>query len=527
MNSILSSRFIAFAAFWLLLEVSASAHCSHCHKGNDGEHASNEGEQSSNESSSDLSASVSEGIVASYPAYIDGFFTLGDPAALAPYDLADTFNLSSLPSATKTIYLDFTGHHSVNNAWGHNIVFPAYDLDGDSSTFSDEELIEIQRIFQNVSEDFLPFNVNVTTQFPGLPALRQQGVGDVHWGVRTLMTQATAGFGVGIGGNAGPVGFDDSADNPVFVFNKGARKGGQTATHEVAHTFGLSHDGLFDLERHPGTGGFGGTSWGPVMGAPFDATLSQWSNGDYPGATNVADDYAFLTSRGFGFRPDDYLTSVENPHNLTVVDNSIFEWGIIEDRNDVDYFQFKTGPGEVSINVNAFARDANLDVKMVLYDSNGTVIETINPTVTIHALLDIFLEPGDYVISVDGDEFPGRYSDYGSVGFYQINIDLPVFADLNGDQVLNTLDWQDFISNFGSDLSGLSPSEAYAAGDLDSDGVNSISDFGLFKDAYITANGVAAFESLLAQVPEPTSLVLTTTVLAIMLRRRRTSMIHR
>ena len=452
-----------------------------------------------------LSTSSQDSLAAIYPAYIDGTFTLGDATEDAAYGLQNTFNLDSLPSATKTIYLDFTGHHSVNNSWGHNIQFPAYDLDGDPSTFSTAELEEIQLIFQNVAEDFLPFNVNVTTENPGVPALRQLGTGDVHWGIRAVMTQATNGFGVGIGGDSGSAGFDDDADNPVFIFNKGARKGGQTATHEVAHTFGLSHDGLFALERHPGTGGFGRNSWGPVMGAPFDATLSQWSNGDYAGATNVADDYAFLTSRGFGFRPDDYLTSVDDPHVLDIVDNSIFEWGIIENRNDVDYFQFTTGFGEVSIDVSSFAKDANLDVAMTLYDSEGNVISVIDPTVTINALLDITLSAGDYVIGVDGDGMAGRYSDYGSVGFYQINIDLPIFADLNADNQLDQLDWNQFIANSEADLTGLTDLQAYQAGDLDGDGVNSVLDFGLFKDAYIEANGLAAFEALFVQVPEPAS----------------------
>ena len=286
-----------------------------------------------------------------------------------------------------------------------------------------------------------------------------------------------------------------------------------TATHEVGHTFGLSHDGYYDQEYHPGTG-TGSTSWGPIMGAPFQANLSQWSDGDYDGATNLADDYAYITSRGFGFRNDDYLTSVSSPHVLDVENNSIFEWGIIENQHDADYFQFSTGFGEVSISVKPFGQDPNLDVAMVVYDSEGEVVATVDPTVTINAFLDITLDAGDYVISVDGDGNGDLYTDYGSLGFYTIDVDLPLFADLNSDGALDLLDWQLFQAGAETDLSGLTAMEAYQSGDLDGDGVNGIADFGLFKDAFIAANGVTAFQSLFVQVPEPAALSLLLAALA-------------
>ena len=85
-----------------------------------------------------------------FPAYVDGVFTFGDPSAAAAYGFENTFLLESRPEATKTIYLDFDGHHSVNNSWDHNIIFPPFDRNGDSSTFTNAELIEIQQSFQNV-----------------------------------------------------------------------------------------------------------------------------------------------------------------------------------------------------------------------------------------------------------------------------------------------------------------------------------------------------------------------------------------
>ena len=146
----------------------------------------------------------------------------------------------------------------------------------------------------------------------------------------------------------------------------------------------------------------------------------------------------------------------------------------------------------------------------------------IDPTVIIHAFLDIELEAGSYVIAVDGDGYDGRYSDYGSVGFYELSVDLPLFADLNEDDQLDGLDWQIFIDHLETDLSGLSPNEAYFLGDLNLDGESNIADFGLFKDEYISTNGQAAFEALFSAVPEPTSLVLLFTAVVGWLWRDRT-----
>ncbi len=85
---------------------------------------------------------------------------------------------------------------------------------------------------------------------------------------------------------------------------------------------------------------------------------------------------------------------------------------------------------------------------------------------------------------------------------------LGVFADLNFDQLLNEQDWLIFIAGAEQDLQGLSPVEAYAMGDLDGDGVNSFTDFGLFRDAFNAANGIGSLELLIAGVPEPNTFTL-------------------
>src|SRR6266850_6017624 len=67
--------------------------------------------------------------------------------------------LSSHPSATWTAYLDFVGDPQFVDS---NYSVPAYDEDGDPSTFSDSELESIARIWEGVAEKFSPFDINVT-----------------------------------------------------------------------------------------------------------------------------------------------------------------------------------------------------------------------------------------------------------------------------------------------------------------------------------------------------------------------------
>ncbi len=81
-------------------------------------------------------------------------------------------------------------------------------------------------------------------------------------------------------------------------------------------------------------------------------------------------------------------------------------------------------------------------------------------------------------------------------------------GDLNADGQLNEQDWLQFIAGAETSMSGLTEIERYAMGDLDGDGVNSVLDFVLFKNAYITVNGAGSFDAMLAGVPEPSSSLL-------------------
>ncbi len=338
----------------------------------------------------------------------------------------DSFlDLESKPGAEKTIYLDFTGHLSVNNAWGHNINFPAWDRNGNPGTFTDAEKEEIIYHWLEVVEDFAAFEINITTKDPGLAALTKSNSNDTTFGMRVVMTQITSGFGAGTGGIAFLNTFNSSIDTPCFGFNKGTGAGPMTASHEAGHTLSLQHDGLNGLTYHPGSSG-GEPSWGPIMGAPFGRTLAQWSNGDYPGSTqSIQQDFNVIASANneVSFVQDDYPDTLISGHPIQSGDHIE---GLITWFGDVDAFSFTAFGGDVTIEVRPTDVGPNLDAKFNLYKGNpATLVEQFSPDDTIDAIKTYQdLPPGDYTIVVEGGFQPmtnGPASNYGSAGYYTLD----------------------------------------------------------------------------------------------------------
>ena len=106
-------------------------------------------------------------------------------------------------------------------SYGDPIVSPAYDLDGNPSSFSNAELDRIQDIWKLVAEDYAPFDVDVTTEDPGQNAIARSSSSDEHYGTRVVMTVDDFAS-CGCGGFAFVSVFDNvgSYYKPAFVFNK-------------------------------------------------------------------------------------------------------------------------------------------------------------------------------------------------------------------------------------------------------------------------------------------------------------------
>ena len=361
-----------------------------------------------------------------------------------PFPLDDTFLLHSRPGLSKVIYLDFDGHTTSNTIWnqfitdGDPFTTPAFSMDG-SSNFSSIERERIQRIWQRVVEDFAPFDVDVTTQDPGVEALRRLGAGDTQWGIRVVIGGDSADWYTG---NAGGVAFletfNASSDIPTFAFSEefdeNEKFTAEVISHEVGHTLGLSHDGTNTLEYYGGHGN-GSTGWAPIMGVGYGRELVQWSRGQYNSADNTEDDLRIITTdNGFGYRADDHGNSIPSASVLDVVAGVVSGEGIIERNTDLDYFTFTTLDGMIDLDIEPFYLSPNLDILATLYDAAGTVVATSNPASALNASFNLVLTAGTYFVSIDGTGRPAAgsdqgYSDYGSLGYFSITGTIPFLAE--------------------------------------------------------------------------------------------------
>jgi hypothetical protein len=365
------------------------------------------------------------------------------PAIWQGADLASTFALHSNPSASKVIYLDFNGHTTTGTQWNSQygqstITSPGYSLDG-SASFSDQELINIQRIFYSIAEDFRPFAVNVTTEEPPLADLRKDSSGsDTRWGIRAVIggTETDVLGDGNAGGRAYTGSFTWNSDTPAFVFSRSLTNGdvqsvAAATSHEVGHTLGLDHDGQGDSEYYAGHG-TGATSWGPLMGNPYGRSVSQWSKGSYTGATTTQDDLAIITTQnGFGYRADDHGNTPAAASPLSGTGKTLAA-AVLARSSDVDFFSFTIPDGKIDLTASPDSFDPNLDIRLTLLDANSQVVVANNPSASLSARITATVAAGKYYLRVEGvgtgspwATNPTGYTDYGSLGFYAITGTLP------------------------------------------------------------------------------------------------------
>ncbi len=114
--------------------------------------------------------------------------------------------------------------------------------------FTDTERTRIQQVWQRVAEDYAPFDVDVTTEYPGEAAITRSSSADEYYGMRVLISPISSYIGT-YGGIAYVGVFDLVGDyyKPALVFPENLANGekyiGEAASHENGHTLGLYHDG--------------------------------------------------------------------------------------------------------------------------------------------------------------------------------------------------------------------------------------------------------------------------------------------
>lgn len=375
------------------------------------------------------------------------------PAAAAPteaaaYPLDQTFALHSATGSSRVIYLDFDGANVSGTAWnalppsGKGLLpgdYPAWDTDGAPATFGTAERTAIQSVWQRVSEDYAPFDVDVTTQDPGDAALVNNGSPGDTYGVRALITPSTTAALQLCDNQCGGIAYVGTYNlisatayaQPAWIFPQqlgpnNTKAIAEAVTHEVGHNLGLSHDGTSGVGYYAGQG-----SWAPIMGVGYSRPITQWSKGEYADANNAENDLAVIASHGLSYRTDE---AGGTPSAAAVLSNTS-TGGFITHASDVDVYRIdRTCTGSVTVSADPAATSPDLDVRLAVLDADGTELASADPLAAtstqdiatgLAATLTTSLGTGVFYLSVDGvgfgDPATTGYSDYASLGQYALS----------------------------------------------------------------------------------------------------------
>jgi hypothetical protein len=349
---------------------------------------------------------------------------------------ASEYLLSSRPTATAVAYLDFDGETVTDSYWNNGNTIAA-----SSSGLSAAQITEV---WQRVTEDYRPFNIDVTTdrsRYDNAPAGSR---------IRCIVTQSSSWYGsaggvayIGSWSASGSGGM--SSTIPCWVFSNllslNMRYVAEAISHEIGHTLGLSHDGLRDssgnvIQNYYSGHGSGATSWAPIMGSGYYSSVVQWSAGNYGTNGNVGsnteDDLAIIASASnrAGYMADDAGNIRSAASALRFSSGStVSTTGLIERSGDVDTYGFTCADGGVTFTLvpefSGLTGVSNLDARAILYDASGNTVADSNPTGSLFPSISATLSAGTYYLAIVGvgeGAVPGTgYTNYGSLGRYQIN----------------------------------------------------------------------------------------------------------
>lgn len=329
---------------------------------------------------------------------------------------------SSYPSASSVIFLDFDGHTTNGTSW--NYTGPIVSA---PSGLSDAKITEI---YNRISEDYRPFNINITTdstKYWNAPVISR---------MRIVLSITSAWYG-----SAGGVAFVNSftwGDNtPCFVFtallNNNVKQISEASSHEAGHTLGLRHQSDYDAncnkisDYHYGIGS-GEIGWAPIMGVGYYKNFTLWHNGANSfGCNSFQSDLDIISglSNGFGFRTDDHTELASSSTIANYSGNSFTVNGVIERSGDKDMIQFlQTDLGTLKLDAIPYSvgignAGSDLDMQITLLNGDQVVLGSYNPGTVLNSVMDTMLSPGVYYLRVEGKG--NLYApEYASLGSYAL-----------------------------------------------------------------------------------------------------------
>ncbi len=218
-----------------------------------------------------------------------------------PFPVETTFKLHSNPGANVTLYIDVNGYeegfgsHAIQDPFSgrepaNEAISTPFDLDGDPSTFNDDERKRIQQIWLELASFYSSFDIDVTTEEPSHNALIRTSADDLQFGIRVLAGGTLFNPLINSGSrdfenlnvqiknkrkDLNPAEFILADHNPTYGSESipDRRGAGHVLLHEVGHTMGLKHldssqrRGAIDGREIIGaTGTASETAWRTAMG---------------------------------------------------------------------------------------------------------------------------------------------------------------------------------------------------------------------------------------------------------------------
>lgn len=257
------------------------------------------------------------------------------------------------------------------------------------------------------------------------------GIGEFGYGDVVATTHVAIGgssndwFGGGAGGVAFVNGYSESGRTVAFVFprsiDNNAKSVAEASSHEAGHTFGLSHQSVYDEETGERITEYnsGSGEWAPIMGVSYDRSLSTWHRGPTSSVNSRQDDLNIIgrSANGFGFRTDAHGNTISRAAALSDfqdADGFVTVEGVLERNSDRDAFTFTLDESQsgVAFAVQGVGIGQNLNAVLELRDAENELLISNDPETSLDASIETKLAPGTYTVIVQSN------GEYGRIGQY-------------------------------------------------------------------------------------------------------------